>query len=59
MPSLFSPRLIGRQVVPPSSVRNAPAAEMATKIRCGLLGSITIVCRHKPPAPGAQFGPVS
>jgi hypothetical protein len=28
-----SPRLIGRQVLPPSSVRNAPAAEMAMKIR--------------------------
>ena len=33
-----SPRLIGRQVWPPSSLRNAPAAEMAMKIRPGLLG---------------------
>src|SRR2546427_6144731 len=33
------PRLIGFQVVPPSSERNAPAAEMATYIRRGLLGS--------------------
>ena len=32
----------------------APAAEMATKIRCGLLGSRRMVCRHMPPAPGVQ-----
>ena len=30
---LAGPRLIGRQVSPPSSVRNAPAAEMAMNIR--------------------------
>ena len=51
------PRLIGRQVLPPSSVRNAPAAEMAMKIRPGSLGSSRIVCRHIPPAPGCQRGP--
>ena len=50
----FSPRLIGFQVLPPSSVRNAPAAEMAMKIRSGLVGSSRIVCRHMPPAPGCQ-----
>src|SRR5207244_10522246 len=53
-----SPRLIGFQVLPPSSVRKAPAAEMAIQIRCGLLGSRIIVCRHKPPAPGCHLGPV-
>ena len=57
MPSDFSPRLIGRHVLPASSVRNAPAAEMATKIRAGSLGSRTIVCRHNPPAPGCQADP--
>ena len=31
-----SPRLIGRQVSPASSVRNAPAAEIAMKIRAGI-----------------------
>src|SRR2546427_8875488 len=52
------PRLIGFQVVPPSSERKAPAAEMATYIRRGLLGSSRTVCRHIPPAPGCHFGPV-
>ena len=33
MPSDCRPRLIGCQVVPPSSVRNTPAAEIATNIR--------------------------
>ena len=32
----FSPRLIGFHVLPPSSVRKAPAAEMAMKIRSGI-----------------------
>ena len=32
----FSPRLIGFQVLPPSSVRNAPAAEMAMKHPLGI-----------------------
>ena len=50
--------LIGRQVSPPSSVRKAPAAEMAMKMRSGLLGSSRMVCRHMPPAPGCQCGPV-
>src|SRR6476469_9863111 len=54
----LSPRLIGCQVAPPSSVRNAPAAEIATYIRPGRDGSSTIVCRHIPPAPGCQEGPV-
>jgi len=44
-------RLIGRHVLPASSVRKAPAAEMAMNILSGLLGSIRIVCRHIPPAP--------
>src|SRR2546425_7115180 len=48
------PRLIGRQVLPASSVRKAPAAEMATCIRRGLLGSSRIVWRHIPPAPGCR-----
>src|SRR5215470_7437808 len=54
----YRPLLIGFQVLPPSSVRKAPAAEIATQIRCGLLGSRIIVCRHIPPAPGCHFGPV-
>ena len=52
------PRLIGCQVWPPSSVRKAPAAEMAMYIRCGSLGSSRMVCRHMPPAPGCHLGPV-
>src|SRR5436853_426459 len=54
----FSPRLIGSHVVPPSSVRKAPAAEIATYIRLGFVGSRTIVCKHMPPAPGCHLGPV-
>src|SRR5688572_26665934 len=54
----FSPRLIGFHVVPPSSVRNAPADEIATNMRFAFLGSWMIVCRHKPPAPGCHCGPV-
>ena len=42
----FNPLLIGVHVLPPSSVRKAPAAEMATKMRLGLVGSRRIVCRH-------------
>src|SRR2546423_1944013 len=53
------PRLIGFQLSPPSSVRNAPAAEIATEIRFGLVGSSKIVCKHIPPAPGCHLGPVS
>src|SRR5713101_9082245 len=52
-----SPRLIGRHVLPASSVRKAPADEMAMYIRLELLGSRRIVCRHIPPAPGAHLGP--
>src|SRR6185437_11048638 len=52
-----SPWLMGRQLLPPSSVRNAPAAEMAIKIRSGLLGSKRMVWRHRPPAPGCQRDP--
>jgi hypothetical protein len=58
MPSECRPRLIARHVSPPSSLRKAPAAEIATKIRSGLLGSRMIVCRHIPPAPGCHEGPV-
>jgi len=47
----FKPLLIGRQVSPPSSVRKAPAAEIATYIRFVFFGSIRMVCRHIPPAP--------
>src|SRR5579864_305681 len=54
----YSPLLIGFQVAPPSSVRNAPAAEIAMYMRCALVGSRMIVCRHMPPAPGCHFGPV-
>src|ERR1700691_4682663 len=54
----YSPRLIGFQVLPPSSVRKAPAAEIAMKILCGSLGSRMMVCRHMPPAPGCHLGPV-
>src|SRR5580704_16323938 len=54
----YSPLLIGFHDLPPSSVRNAPAAEMAMYIRSGLLGSRMMVCRHIPPAPGCHIGPV-
>src|SRR6185369_3414562 len=47
----------GRQVLPPSSLRKAPAAEIATKIRPGLARSSRMVCRHRPPAPGCHLGP--
>src|SRR5207247_951569 len=52
------PRLIGFQVVPPSSERKAPAAEMATYIRRGLLGSSGAVCRHIPPWPDCLLSPL-
>src|SRR5213594_5042538 len=52
------PRLIGFHVLPASSERKAPAAEMATWIRFGLLGSSRMVWRHIPPAPGCHLGPV-
>src|SRR5580692_8046120 len=54
----YSPWLIGFQLLPPSSVRNAPAAEIAIYMRLGLLGSRMMVCRHIPPAPGCHLGPV-
>ncbi len=54
-----SPRLTGRQAAPPSSLRNVPAAEIATNIRPACSGSRMIVCRHIPPAPGCQPGPDS
>src|SRR2546427_1333193 len=49
---------MGCEVAPPSWVRKAPADEMAIHIRCGLLGSRIMVCRHMPPAPGCHLGPV-
>ena len=58
MPSDRSPWLIGRQLLPASSLRNAPAAEIATNIRSRCFGSRMIVWRHMPPAPGAQLGAV-
>src|SRR5579883_203210 len=53
-----SPRLIGFQVAPQSSVRNAPAAEIAMYMRPAFDGSITMVCSPIPPAPGCQRLPV-
>src|SRR6516162_3747815 len=52
------PWLMGFQVLPASSERNAPAAEIATNMRPSVLGSSMIVCKHMPPAPGCQEGPV-
>src|SRR3954447_26953138 len=52
------PLLIGVHVSPPSSVRKAPAAEMATTIRFGSSGLIRIVCKQSPPAPGCPFSPL-
>src|SRR6267142_541384 len=46
------PRLIGRHVLPASSLRKAPADEMAMTIRFGSRGSKRIVCRHIPRLPG-------
>src|SRR4026208_2450521 len=45
------------QLLPPSSVRNAPAEEIATYSRLGFVGSIRMVWRHIPPAPGAHLEP--
>src|ERR1700676_1449975 len=53
------PLLIGFHVCPASSLRNAPAAEMAIYIRSLFFGSSRMVCRHMPPAPGCQCGPES
>jgi hypothetical protein len=53
----LSPRLIGIQVSPASSLLKAPAAEIAMKILRGFTGSRRIVWRHIPPAPGCQRGP--
>src|SRR6476660_6086139 len=52
------PWLIGVHVLPLSSLRNDPADEMAVMIRSLLVGSRMIVCRHRPPAPGAHVGAV-
>lgn len=57
MPPDCSPLLMAVQLPPPSSLRKAPAAEMAVKIRCLSVGCSRIVCRHMPPAPGCQWGP--
>src|SRR5687767_9819074 len=51
------PWLIGRHVLAASSVRNAPAEEIAMNMRSSLVGSSRIVWRHKPPAPGAHCEP--
>src|SRR2546430_7955573 len=56
--TLFRSRLIGFHVLPASSERKAPAAEMATYIRRAFVGSSRIVWRHNPPAPGCHLGPV-
>ena len=53
MPSDWSPRLIGRQVWPASSERNAPAAEIAANIRpvpTGPAGSCAGTSRPRPAA---------
>ncbi len=52
------PLLAGRQIWPASSLRNTPAAEMATTILAGSPGPRMIVCRQRPPAPGCHAGPV-
>src|SRR5205085_116773 len=52
------PRFVGFHVLPPSSLRKAPAAEMAMEIRLGLVGSSMMVCNLMPPAPGPHLGPV-
>src|SRR5216684_1084505 len=54
-----NPLFVGFQVLPPSSVLKTPAAEIAPYIRSGLPGSMRMVCRHRPPAPGAQVAAVS
>src|SRR5690554_1269666 len=54
-----SPLLIGCQVAPSSSERNAPAAEIAVNSRFGLLGSVRITCAHSPPAPGCHRWPLA
>src|SRR5215468_10590301 len=54
----FSPLLMGFQDLPWSSLLNAPAAEIATKILSLFTGSSKIVCKHIPPAPGCHCGPV-
>ena len=54
----FRPRLIGRQVDPPSSVRNTPAAEMAMKMRWdGWVQQNRV--QAQPPSPGCHRGPDS
>src|SRR6202012_5970188 len=54
-----NPLLIGFQLLPPSSLRNAPAAEIAITIRSGFVGSRMTVWRHMPPAPGCHPGAVA
>src|SRR5437660_9870069 len=49
---------MGRHDAPASSDRKVPADEIAAKIRSWLLGSMTIVWRHIPPAPGAHSAAV-
>src|SRR3977135_4377421 len=52
------PRLIGFQVLPASSERKAPGAEMATDSRRRFVGSSRIVGRHIHTATGCHLGPV-
>src|SRR5262245_45515202 len=52
-----SPLLMGFQLLPPSSVRNAPPAEIATNMRPFCARSSRIVCRPMPPAPGCHRSP--
>src|SRR6185436_12569165 len=54
----YRPFVIAFQVFPPSSDRKAPAEEMATKSRDWFFGSMRIVWRHRPPAPGIHAEPV-
>src|SRR5262245_32959687 len=50
------PLFDGFHVLPPSSVRKHPAAEIAIHIRFASAGSNRIVCRHMPPALGHHIG---
>ena len=47
--------LIAVHDFPPSSVRHAPHAEIATNIRFSFAGSSWIECADIPPAPGIHF----
>src|SRR5262249_6101146 len=54
-----SPLLSAFQLLPPSSVRNAPPAEMAMNMRPGLARSSRMVWSPMPPAPGCHRSPLT